>query len=180
MKAYVKSRRAKPKPEEFQDTIDNNRLVNHIPRSGNWFSALNNDISESSIDSFIEDMQEFIVRHGAFEVIPFLREKKISWQSWHNMLERFPRLKTAYVEMKIHLGYNQREAVRNGEIDARFSVMSMHTYDPEYDAINKYHSSLKQLEANNQGGTIEVRLMPIEECPTVPLKPPRITHDDKG
>jgi hypothetical protein len=155
MKAYVKSKRPRPKPEEFQATIENNKLISHVPRSRNWFSGSFLGIPSPQLeDDLIESMQEFVDKDGAFEVLQWLKQRMIPRSTWYEMCEVSPRLQKAYTEMKLYLGLNQRNGVRNRAIDGRFPVMSMHVYDDEWDKINRYHAQLRQQEAQQSGFTV--------------------------
>lgn len=150
MKAYPKSNRPRPKPEEFQETIESNRINRPVPRIRVWDDYLKD--LYSSIYPEDDDwkkrvllaMFEFTDEEGAYEVLHFSKKYKIPMSTLEYHLKHDPVFKKCYDHFKTFLGLNQRDAVRNKSIDHRFPVSSMHVYDKEWADINKYHNDMQK------------------------------------
>lgn len=76
----------------------------------------------------------------------FCFEWNIPYTTMVDWIAKYPDIKKAWNEAKLRIGVRRQEKAEYKVLDAKLVALSLHTYDPEWDAINQYHAALKNQE----------------------------------
>jgi len=119
----------------------------------------------------IHSMYQFLEEKDAkgrdpIDVVQFCRSYKIPYDTLKGYSEKYPDVAKAYADMKAYLAANRRVGAMHKELDKEAVYKDQHRYDPEWDAINKYHAALKVDESQN-----ETKIVVIERMPSSPMVP---------
>lgn len=127
---------------------DNGELSN----SRSWLDFLDKD----SLSAFpgrdewrkrlIFTMLKWSEKSTSLEVLQFCMEYKIPYRSLKEWVDKYQDVKDAYEDVKLSLACHRRVGSMNKKLDGNYAYKDMHMYDPEWFAINKYHSDMKKDE----------------------------------
>ena len=76
----------------------------------------------------------------------FCIEYKIPYRTLKEWIEKYPEVKEAYNDVKLAVACHRRLGSMNKKLDGAYAYKDMHMYDPEWHAINKYHSDMRKEE----------------------------------
>jgi hypothetical protein len=76
----------------------------------------------------------------------FCIEYKIPYRTLKEWIDKYPEIKEAYADVKLAVACHRRLGSMNKKLDGAYAYKDMHMYDPEWHAINKYHSDMKKDE----------------------------------
>jgi hypothetical protein len=82
----------------------------------------------------------------SLEVLQFCMEYKIPYRTLKEWIDKYPEIKDAYDNVKLALACHRRIGSMNKKLDGAYAYKDMHMYDPEWHAINKYHSEMRKDE----------------------------------
>ena len=82
----------------------------------------------------------------SLELMQFCLEYKIPRRTLKEWVDKYPEVKEAYENVKLALACHRRVGTMNKKLDGAYAYKDMHIYDPEWHAINKYHSDMKKDE----------------------------------
>ena len=85
-------------------------------------------------------------RPTSLELMQFCMEYKIPRSTLWEWVDKYPDIKTAYENAKLAVACHRRLGSMNKKLDGAYAYKDMHLYDPEWHAINKYHSDMKKEE----------------------------------
>ncbi len=139
---------AKKPVENSNPNVDNGLLSN----SRSWTDFMD----QSTLEVFcgrdewrqrlIRTMYSWSERSTSLEVLQFCMEYKIPYGTLREWDRRHPDISTAYQAMKLNIACHRRLGSMNKKLDGAYAYKDMHMYDPEWLAINKYHSDMKKEE----------------------------------
>ena len=79
-------------------------------------------------------------------MMQFCIEYKIPYRTLKEWIDKYPEVKRAYNDAKMTVACHRRMGSMNKKLDGSYAYKDMHLYDPEWHAINKYHSDMKKEE----------------------------------
>lgn len=82
----------------------------------------------------------------SLEILQFCMKYKIPYTTLNEWVLKYPDIKHAYANMKLSLACHRRLGSMNKKLDGAYAYKDMHIYDPEWHAVNKYHSDMKKDE----------------------------------
>jgi len=82
----------------------------------------------------------------SLEVMQFCIEYKIPYMTLREWEMKYPDIAEAYANIKRTIACHRRMGSMNKKLDGAYAYKDMHMYDPEWHAINKYHSDMKKEE----------------------------------
>ena len=85
-------------------------------------------------------------KKDSLEIMQFCIEYKIPYRTLKEWVEKYPEVKEAYDDVKLALACHRRIGSMTKKLDGAYAYKDMHIYDPEWHAINKYHSDMKKEE----------------------------------
>ena len=94
----------------------------------------------------IYTMLKWSEKKTSLEIMQFCIEYKIPRRTLKEWVDKYPEVKDAYEDMKLALACHRRVGSMNKKLDGAYAYKDMHIYDPEWHAINKYHSDMKKEE----------------------------------
>ncbi|HEY5267754.1 MAG TPA: hypothetical protein VII94_01315 [Candidatus Saccharimonadales bacterium] len=83
----------------------------------------------------------------SLEILQFCMEYKIPYTTLKDWIDKYPDIKQAYNNVKLAIACHRRLGSMNKKLDGAYAYKDMHIYDPEWHAVNKYHSDMKTEEA---------------------------------
>lgn len=104
------------------------------PEKDNWRKKLIHTMLTWSDDS------------NALEIMQFCIQYKIPRRTLLEWVEKYPDIRRGYEDMKLALASHRRVGSMIKKLDGTYAYKDMHIYDPEWLAINKYHSDMKKDE----------------------------------
>lgn len=132
----------------IHSTVDDGRLSN----SRTWIDF----IDKESLSTFPgrDDWRKRLIntlfiwseRPTSLEVMQFCIEYKIPYRTLKEWVDKYPEVKEAYDNVKLSIACHRRVGSMNKKLDGAYAYKDMHIYDPEWLAINKYHSDMKKDE----------------------------------
>lgn len=136
------------KSESLNPNVDNGLLSN----SRSWCDYV--DKTTLSIycskdewrQRLIRTMQVWSEKSTSLEVLQFCMEYKIPYGTLREWDRVYPDIHEAYADMKLNIACHRRLGSMNKKLDGAYAYKDMHMYDPEWLAINKYHSDMKKEE----------------------------------
>ena len=85
-------------------------------------------------------------KSDSLEILQFCMKYKIPYTTLKEWVGKYPEVKEAYNNMKLSLACHRRLGSMTKKLDGAYAYKDMHLYDPEWHAINKYHSDMKKDE----------------------------------
>jgi hypothetical protein len=82
----------------------------------------------------------------SLEVLQFCMQYKIPYSTLKQWVDLHPDIKSAYDNVKLAIACHRRMGSMNKKLDGAYAYKDMHLYDPEWHAVNKYHSEMKKEE----------------------------------
>lgn len=95
----------------------------------------------ASLYSFPEEKDEF--KMPVVEVMQFCELYKIPYTTLLMWVNMYDDISHAYKYMKLRLASRRRIGALHRRYDKDVVFKDLHNYDPEWDAVNKYHAALK-------------------------------------
>jgi hypothetical protein len=95
----------------------------------------------------IHTMLTWSEKKESLEIIQFCLEYKLPRRTLQTWADKYPDIKEAYENMKLHIACHRRVGSMHKKLDGAYAYKDMHIYDPEWHAINKYHSDMRTEEA---------------------------------
>ena len=95
----------------------------------------------------IHTMLTWSEKKDSLEIIQFCLEYKLPRRTLQTWADKYPEIKEAYEDMKLHIACHRRIGSMNKKLDGAYAYKDMHIYDPEWHSINKYHSDMKTEES---------------------------------
>ena len=147
--ARVISKKTDAKKETIQYSGDARELSN----SRSWIDFLSKDTlaayagKDEWRERLIYTLLKWAEKPSSLEVMQFCIEFKLPYSTFKQWVEKYPEIKQAYSEAKLILACHRRVGSMNKKLDGAYAYKDMHVYDPEWLAINKYHSDMKTEEA---------------------------------
>lgn len=129
-------------------TIDTRELSN----SRSWQDFLDKETlaiycgKDEWRERLIHTMYKWSERPASLEVLQFCMEYKIPYMTLREWERKYPDIGEAYKNMKLNIACHRRLGSMNKKLDGAYAYKDMHCYDPEWLAINKYHSEMKKDE----------------------------------
>jgi len=94
----------------------------------------------------IYTMLKWSEKATSLELMQFCLEYKIPRTTLNEWVNKYPEVKEAYSNIKLIIACHRRVGTMNKKLDGAYAYKDMHIYDPEWHAINKYHSDMKKDE----------------------------------
>ena len=116
---------------------------------------------------FINTLLMWAEKDTSFELMQFCMEYKFARTTLYDWRETYPDVKKAFDYVKLMLACRRRMGVLHKEMDRDMVFKDLHTLDPEWLEINRYHAELRQLDNNNHG-TVIVQMLPAPHSGRVP------------
>jgi|SRR5271156_4637260 len=82
----------------------------------------------------------------SLEVLQFCMKFKIPYMTLREWEKKYSDVHEAYAFMKLMIACHRRVGSMNKKLDGAYAYKDMHVYDPEWLAINKYHSEMRKDE----------------------------------
>jgi hypothetical protein len=95
----------------------------------------------------IHTMFAWAEKPTSLEILQFCMEYKIPYTTLKGWVEKHLDIKSAYNNVKLALACHRRMGSMNKKLDGAYAYKDMHMYDPEWHAVNKYHSDMRTEEA---------------------------------
>jgi len=127
------------KPMSWNDYL-NNRAYMQFPEKDDWRKR------------FTCTMLEWASQEDSLEITDFAIEMKMHRQTLYSWADKYPDIKEALDITRLILGSRRRKGALTRKYDKDMALRDMHCYDPEWLAINKYHSDMK-VEQEKQAHT---------------------------
>jgi len=86
-------------------------------------------------------------RPTSLEIMQFCIEYKLPYMTLKEWIEKYPEIKEAYNNAKLVVACHRRVGSMNKKLDGAYAYKDMHVLDPEWHAVNKYHSDMRTEEA---------------------------------
>ncbi len=126
-----------------------------------------------SMYEFLDELDE--KGRVPIDTMQYCRRYKIPYNTLLFWAKKHDDIGKAYTDMKLFLAANRRLGTMHKELDKDAVYKDQHKYDPEWDAINKYHAALKNEEGATQGiQTVYLR----EVASTGKIKPKKEKNND--
>ncbi len=179
----IKADEAKAKK---QKTTQPSTATEALPKDCGWLEYLHDEAfrffpaKEEWRKRIIFSMYEFLESldekgRVPIDVMQFCRRYKIPYDTLLYWAKKYADIGKAYADMKLFLAANRRLGTMHKELDKDAVYKDQHKYDPEWDAINKYHAALKNEEGATQGiQTVYLR----EVASTGKIKPKKEKNND--
>jgi len=94
----------------------------------------------------IYTMLKWSEKPTSLELMQFCMEYKIPRTTLKEWVNKYPEVKEAYDNIKLIIACHRRVGTMNKKLDGAYAYKDMHIYDPEWHAINKYHSDMRKDE----------------------------------
>lgn len=117
----------------WSDFIQNEAYM-QFPEKQDWRNRL------------IYTMYEWASKDDSLEITDFAIEMKMRRMTLYDWANKYPDIKAALDEVRLMLGSRRRKGALTRKYDKDMALRDMHCYDPEWLAINKYHSDMKKEE----------------------------------
>lgn len=104
------------------------------------------------------------------EIMQFCAAYKIPYQTFLQWSQRYEDIGETYTNIKLALASRRRVGAMHRDYDKDAVYKDLHRYDPEWDAINKYHAALKKDEAQLANDQRIVIIERFPESDLVPIK----------
>jgi hypothetical protein len=149
VRATSKNIKINPVKETLKYSGDARELSN----SRNWMDFL--DKETLSVYAGKDEWREKLIytlltwssKQTSLEVMQFCMEYKIPYSTMKEWIEKYPDIKQAYNNAKLSIACHRRLGSMNKKLDGAYAYKDMHMYDPEWHAVNKYHSDMRTEEA---------------------------------
>lgn len=135
------------------EVINNSKDMKLLTTSETWCEFVNNDtfmLFPSKHDwrqRFIYTLLEWARKDDSLEITDFAIEMKMRRTTLYRWADEYPDLKDALDFARLMIGSRRRKGAMQKKLDGTYAYRDMHMYDPEWHAINKYHSDMKTEEA---------------------------------
>lgn len=126
--------------------------ANELSNSRTWVDFLSQDTfniypgKDEWRQRLIYTMLKWSEKKSSLEIMQFCMEYKIPRRTLKEWVDKYADVKDAYEDMKLALGCHRRVGSMEKKLDGAYAYKDMHIYDPEWHAINKYHSDMKKEE----------------------------------
>lgn len=123
-----------------------------IPNNRSWHDFMDKESielfsgKEEWRKKLIHTMIKWAEKPTSLEIMQFCIQYKVPYMTLREWEMKYPEIHNAYVEIKRMLACHRRIGSMNKKLDGSYAYKDMHIYDPEWHAINKYHSDLKKEE----------------------------------
>ncbi len=94
----------------------------------------------------IYTMLTWAEKQASLEVMQFCLQYKIPYRTLKEWVDKYPEIKRAYDDVKLAIACHRRLGSMHKKLDGAYAYKDMHLYDPEWHAINKYHSDMRKEE----------------------------------
>lgn len=141
------------KKKEIVKTSQSNTDSLELSKSRSWMDFLDRETlslfpgKDDWRKRLIYTMLTWSENHSSLEVLQFCLEYKIPFRTLKEWVAKYPDVKDAYDDVKLSLACHRRVGAMNKKLDGAYAYKDMHCYDPEWLAINKYHSEMKTEES---------------------------------
>lgn len=161
------AKKTTPNSTSIANSLSNNRswhdylsesAFQYYPEKDNWRKRL------------IYSLYEWIENKDNIEVMQFCMEYKIPYTTLKEWINKYPDVKNAYNDIKLMLASRRRIGVVRKDFDREAVFKDLHTLDPEWLAINRYHAELKNIEA----ATAQMQIVEIPSARDTGKVKPRI------
>lgn len=121
------------KPVSWNDYL-NNKAYMEFPEKDDWRKR------------FTCTMLEWASQEDSLEITDFMIEMKMHRQTLYKWADKYEDIREALDITRLILGSRRRKGALTRKYDKDMALRDMHCYDPEWLAINKYHSDMKKEE----------------------------------
>lgn len=142
----------KKKVQMEQQTTNNSTSIRLLTTSGSWCEFINNDALMMFPEKhdwrkrFIYTLLDWASKEDSLEIVDFAIEMKMHRRTLYKWAEQYPEIKDALDHARLMIGSRRRKGALTRKFDKDVAFKDMHCYDPEWLAINKYHSEMKKDE----------------------------------
>lgn len=138
--------------KESQKTTNNTKKIQLLTTSGTWCEFINNDAlmlfpeKEDWRKRFIYTLLDWASKDDSLEITDFAIEMKMHRRTLYKWSDQYTEIKDALDLARLIIGSRRRKGALTRKFDKDVAFKDMHCYDPEWHAINKYHSDMKKEE----------------------------------
>jgi len=142
------AKKEKPSPQALQYSGDAEELSN----SRSWIDFLDKETlsiypgKDSWRKRLIHTMLTWAQDPTSLEVLQFCMKFKLPYGTLREWDSKYPDIHEAYTFMKLMIATHRRVGSMTKKLDGAYAYKDMHCYDPEWHAVNKYHSDMKKEE----------------------------------
>jgi len=139
--------------KKVQETVNNNTEIQPLTNTRTWKEFIENDAFmqfPAKYDwrlRFIYTLLEWAMKDDSLEITDFAIEMKMRRQTIYEWANKYPDIKDALDHARLIIGSRRRKGAMTKKLDGIYAYRDMHMYDPEWHAINKYHSEMKTEES---------------------------------
>lgn len=147
--------------------LNTNKDKKLINKPADWWAQVQNEEWQyfpEKLDwrnRLIYSMYRFFENPDALLLEEFCWEYKIHRDTLDKWARKYPDIKEAKDRVKIFIAMKRRKGVMKNELNAYAAFRDMHCYDPQWAAVDNYHSDLKK-EENSAIGIERIVLPAIE------------------
>lgn len=133
-------------------TLQYSGNANELSNSRNWMDFLSKETlaiypgKDEWRERLVYSLLSWSEKKESLEIMQFCIEYKIPYSTMKEWVEKYPDVKEAYNNAKLVLASHRRVGTMNKKLDGVYAYKDMHVLDPEWHAINKYHSDMKKEE----------------------------------
>lgn len=148
--ARISSKNIKINP--VKETLKYSGDARELSNSRSWMDFLDKETlgvyagKDEWREKLIYTLLKWSEKQTSLEIMQFCLEYKIPYTTMKEWIEKYPDVKQAYNNAKLSIGCHRRIGSMNKKLDGAYAYKDMHIYDPEWHAINKYHSDMKKEE----------------------------------
>ena len=135
------------------EITNNTTDIQPLTSVSTWTDFINNDaymLFPSKQDwrqRLICTLLEWASKPDSLEITDFAMEMKLRRATLYEWADKYPDIKDALNHARLMIGSRRRKGAMMKKLDGSYAYRDMHCYDPEWLAINKYHSEMKTEEA---------------------------------
>jgi hypothetical protein len=124
-----------------------------LSNSRSWMDFLSKDTlsvypgKDEWRERLIYTMLKWSEKTTSLEIMQFCIEYKIPRRTLREWIDKYPEVKEAYEDVTLAIACHRRIGSMNKKLDGAYAYKDMHVYDPEWHAVNKYHSDMRTEEA---------------------------------
>ncbi len=140
-------------------SLDNDLL--HTPNRIEWRQRL------------IYSLKEWSKHPDSLSMVQFCSEYDIDRSALYAWAREYPDINKALENAKMLVGMHRDLGALKMTLNQKHVAWTLHTFDPEFDAANKYHAILKNIENENRSQPLTVIIKQADSVCTVPEIPKR-------
>jgi hypothetical protein len=135
-----------------KETTNTTTNIQPLTTSGSWCEFINNEtlmLFPSKQDwrkRLIHTLLIWASKDDSLEITDFAIEMKMHRRTLYKWAEQYEDLRDALDLARLIIGSRRRKGTMQKKLDGAYAYRDMHMYDPEWHAVNKYHSDMKKEE----------------------------------